>query len=150
MSDTSKNLYEALFLMTQESVSAGMSSCIDHVKGLLDRAEADILTLHKWEERRLAYDIDSQKRGTYLIAYFRADGVKLNGLDRDCNLSESVLRVMVTRPDYMGDEEIATVIKEGQESLSASAALDEPAKAEVKEEVKTEAKEEVKAEATAE
>ncbi len=118
MSDTTTNLYEALFLMTQEAVTVGMTNCIDHVKGLLDRAEAEVITLHKWEERRLAYEIDGQKRGTYLIAYFRADGEKLTGLDRDCNLSESVLRVMVTRPTHMAEVELEAAIKEGNESLA--------------------------------
>ena len=33
-----------------------------------------ILVIKKWDERKLAYEINGQKRGTYIIAYFTAPG----------------------------------------------------------------------------
>jgi small subunit ribosomal protein S6 len=65
--------------------------------------------LKKWDERKLAYEINKQKRGTYVIAFFKAPGSAVAALERDVNLSEQVLRVLVTRADHLNQEEMAAV-----------------------------------------
>ncbi len=114
----SQKLYEGLFLLTQPAAS-NLGEAVNHVKGLLDRAGAEIIGLYKWDERKLAYTIKGQRRGTFLLGYFHVDGDNLTGLDRDCNLSEQVLRAMVTKADHLGDVEIDQFKKEVEASLDA-------------------------------
>lgn len=121
MPDPTPKLYEGLFLMSQSAVSAGLGSAIDTVRGMLDRAEAEVVSLARWEERKLAYPIEGQKRGTFLLALFKVKPTLIANIERDCNLSEDVLRVMMTRADYMGDTEIEQVV------AAASVAVDEAA-----------------------
>ena len=130
MPDPTPKLYEGLFLMSQSVISAGLGGAIELVQGMLDRAEAETLTLHRWDERKLAYPIDGQKRGTFLIALFKVNPVQIANIERDCNLSEDVRRVMFTRADHMGDTEIETVIKDGQTSADAAKLEEEPETAE--------------------
>ena len=115
MTDTNKSIYEGLFLFPQ-SVSADMQSAIDHINSFMERAEAEVLAFAKWDERRLAYDIRSNKRGVYFIVYFRTDRDKLTGLERDCNLSELLLRTMITRADHVPAEVIEA--SEGRAQLA--------------------------------
>ncbi|MEO1236234.1 MAG: 30S ribosomal protein S6 [Planctomycetota bacterium] len=114
MPDTTPKLYEGLFLMSQSAVSAGLGSAIDTVRGMLDRVDAEVLTLGKWEERKLAYPIEGQKRGTFLITLFKVVPTQIANIERDCNLSEDVLRVMMTRADHMGETEIAAALKDAE------------------------------------
>jgi len=65
-----------------------------------------VIAMRKWDERRLAYEIDKQKRGTFLLVYFEAETSRLAGLERDCNLSDVLLRTMVTRADHLTREEM--------------------------------------------
>ena len=111
MSDTPTSLYEGLFLISQ-SAAQDLDAALEHVRGILGRADAEIVGLQKWEERRLAYTIKGQRRGTYLISYFRAPHNKLTGLDRDCNLSDNILRAMFLRADHVGETEL-NMFKEG-------------------------------------
>lgn len=106
MSDTTPVLYEALFLINQSALATDSAGATAHVQEMLDRAEAETLTLRRWEERKLAYPIEGQKRGTFLIAYFRARPTQIANIERDCNLSEQVLRVMFIRADHMGEAEL--------------------------------------------
>ena len=99
-------LYEGLFLFPQ-SATADLRAAVDHVQELLSRADAEVLSLSKWDERRLAYDVEGNKRGLYLLTYFKAPTDKLAGLDRDCNLSEQLLRAMIIRADHITEERIA-------------------------------------------
>ena len=109
MADPTPKLYEGMFLMSQSAVSAGVDSAISTVQGMLDRANAETVTLSRWDERKLAYPIENQKRGTYLHSLFRVAPVQIANIERDCNLSEDVLRVLMTRADYMGETEIEAV-----------------------------------------
>jgi small subunit ribosomal protein S6 len=95
--------YEGLFLFPQAAV-ADLQGASDHVLDILNRAGAQVISFRKWDERRLAYEIKGNKRGLYFLAYFRVNGSKLAGLERDCNLSEKLLRAMITRADHVTDE----------------------------------------------
>ena len=115
MSEIRINTYEALFLFPQ-SASADLQSALDHIVEIMNRNKADIIALKKWDERRLAYDIKGNKRGVYVLAYFKSDARNLDGIDRDCRLSERLLRSLVTRADHIPAEEIAA--HEGRQQLA--------------------------------
>lgn len=95
--------YEGLFLFPQASVS-DLQGAADHVLELLHRTGAEIISFKKWDERRLAFQIKGNKRGLYFLVYFKAKGSKLATLERDCNLSEKLLRSMITRADQITPE----------------------------------------------
>ncbi|MCI0364774.1 MAG: 30S ribosomal protein S6 [Phycisphaerales bacterium] len=95
--------YEGLFLFPQSAVS-DLQAAADHVLEILNRAGAKVISFKKWEERRLAYEIRGNKRGLYFLAYFQAPGGKLAQVERDCNLSEKLLRAMITRADHVTPE----------------------------------------------
>lgn len=97
--------YEAMFLISQ-AVEPSLGKAVEHIEHLLGRAEADVLALAKWDERRLAFEIEKQKRGLYILAYFSADPVNIEGLERDTNLSELVMRCMVLRADHLTEDEM--------------------------------------------
>ena len=139
MADPTPKLYEGMFLLTQGAVSAGPEQALELVRGFLTRVDAEIVTLHRWEERKLAYPIASQKRGTFFLTLFKAKPTVIVDIERECNLSEDVLRVMMTRADHMGDVEIEQAHKraeglpveeeaaEGAEPAVAAAAADDNA-----------------------
>lgn len=112
--------YEVMYLISQAE-AADLATVIEHIDSLYERAGAESLALAKWDERRLAYEIDKQKRGVYLLGYFRCPTSALQSFERDCNLSEHLLRVMVTKADHMTDEEIAA--RNGREELAVEAKL---------------------------
>ena len=130
MADPTPKLYEGMFLMSQSAVSAGLSSSIDTVRGMLDRVEAEVLAISKWEERKLAYPIAGQKRGTFLLAYFKVKPTQVVNIERDCNLSEDVLRVMMTRVDHMGETELGEALKNAQVSADEADISDSPSQEE--------------------
>ncbi|MDX2017339.1 MAG: 30S ribosomal protein S6 [Planctomycetota bacterium] len=98
-------VYEGMFLLSQ-AVAADFGGAIDHIRELIAKAHGEILAMKKWDERRLAYEIKGQKRGVYILVYFKAPGGEMARLERDCNLSEKILRSIVLRADHLTSEEI--------------------------------------------
>ena len=82
---------------------------LELVRGIIERHGGKITVLKKWDERKLAYEIKGQKRGTYIISYFTAPGNAIAPIERDVKLSEDVIRVIVTRADHLNEKEMNAV-----------------------------------------
>jgi small subunit ribosomal protein S6 len=100
-------VYEAMFLASQ-TAAASFGDLIDHINSLFERADAQVISMKKWDERRLAYEIDKQKRGVYILAYFKCPTDMVPHLERDVVISDKLLRVLVTSADHLSEEEIAS------------------------------------------
>ena len=75
----------------------------------MERHEGKAIVLKKWDERKLAYEIHGEKRGLYVICFFTAPSASVAAIERDVELSDQVLRVMVTKADHLNAEEMAAV-----------------------------------------
>lgn len=100
--------YEAMFLFPAGAATE-LEKSITTVRNMIERHEGKIMVLKKWDERKLAYEVNGQKRGVYIIAYFTAPGAAVAGIERDVNLSEDVLRVLVTHAEHLNETEMNAV-----------------------------------------
>ena len=58
---TETRIYECMFLISQGE-AANLHAVVEHIGEILGKGGAEILALKKWDERRLAYEIEKQKR----------------------------------------------------------------------------------------
>ena len=73
--------YEGMFLF--DSAGARDWAAIDQeVRRLLGRISAEPLVCVKFDERKLAYEIKRRKRGTYVLTYFKHNGLRAGGPTR--------------------------------------------------------------------
>ncbi len=100
-----KNYYEAMFLISP-AVATDLGAAVQHIRDILAKGAAELVSLRKWDERRLAYEIKKNKRGVYILAYFAADPIHLATIERACNLSEQLLRCLIIRADHLSLEEM--------------------------------------------
>ena len=89
-----KKLYEGMFLVDPTSLS-DWDALVKTIKKLLDRSEAEIVSIRNWAEKKLAYEINHKSRGTYVLCYFKADAEKIKNIEKDVQLSEQVIRVLI-------------------------------------------------------
>jgi len=118
--------YEAMFIIGQ-SVAADLAGVIEHLKEILARGNAEIIAMRKWDERRLAYEIRGQKRGLYILVYFRAPGPDVAHIERDCNLSEKILRALILRADQFTQDEMLAADARKELDIEAKLRAEKPA-----------------------
>jgi small subunit ribosomal protein S6 len=94
-----KKLYEGLFLIDAAEAASHWDGVTEMIRRILEKGGAEIISLRKWDDRRLAYDIAGKDRGTYILVYFKAPTVNISGIERDIRLSERVMRSMIIRGD---------------------------------------------------
>lgn len=106
MKTIAKKLYEAMFLVDSAEAAADWDGVNATIRKILERAGADIVSVRKWDEMRLAYQVNGKERGTHILCYFRADGESITGIERDVQLSERIMRVLILCADHMSPEDI--------------------------------------------
>ncbi len=111
------NQYEAMFLF-DPTFGASFETCETEIRRLMERAEAELVFCRKWDDRRLAYRINGRKRGVYVLTYFKAKPERIVPLERDVQLSEDILRILVLRADDVTPEamERAMILGSQQEN----------------------------------
>jgi small subunit ribosomal protein S6 len=102
-------IYEGMFLLDNQVVRADWGRAKASVTDVLQKFGAKMLSIRRWDERKLAYPIKGKTRGTYLLAYFEAGGAAVNTARRDFDLHEHVLRYLMLRVEGVpaGELELA-------------------------------------------
>lgn len=95
MKTVAAKLYEGMFLVDSALAASDWQGVIDTIRSILDKAGVEIVSVDKWDERKLAYGIKGKGRGTYILAYFRAEGSQVAPIERAAMLSEDVMRVLI-------------------------------------------------------
>jgi small subunit ribosomal protein S6 len=95
-----KRIYELTFIVRVDPNDQVMEDTVEEVKNWV---EADGLgavnRIDRWGRRRLAYEIDKQREGYYVLFEAEIDAAHLNELEQNLRLSPSVLRYLVVRPE---------------------------------------------------
>ncbi len=99
-----KRTYEGLFLVDSGEAAADWNQVTGAIEKILSRSESEVISLRKWDDRRLAYEINKKNRGTFILAYFDCDPDRIGSIERDVQLSEKVIRVLILRTDRMTAE----------------------------------------------
>ena len=119
MAHSVKRLYEGMFIVDSAMATANWDDAQNAVKSILGRASAEILNIRKWDDRRLCYEIKGHRRGTYILSYFRAESSVISGMERDVQLSETIIRMLVLRADHISSD-----AQESQEQMNAATPFD--------------------------
>ena len=99
-------LYEAMFLVDAADSQADWDGVESNIRNILARVDAEIISLEKWDTRRLVYAIDKKSMGTYILCYFRADGKRMAEIERTVQLSERIMRVLILSADHVTQSDI--------------------------------------------
>jgi len=118
--ETRHGVYEVMFLISQ-SEAVEFASLIEHIENLIARAGAELLAIEKWDEKRLAYPIEKQRRAVFILTYIKCPKSGIQQLERDVNISERIMRMLVIKADHISPEEIAS--HDNRDALGAEAKL---------------------------
>jgi len=94
-----QNVYEGLFILDSNRYSRNPAEVSGKIPALIEGLGGEMLASRLWEERRLAYPINGQRKGTYWLTYFRIEGEQLGELTKQCERSDNMLRQLFLKVD---------------------------------------------------
>ncbi|KPK74842.1 MAG: hypothetical protein AMJ79_13025 [Phycisphaerae bacterium SM23_30] len=103
MAEETNHTYEAMFLV-EAGAAENWEGVLGAINKIMQRAQAEVINIRKWDERRLSYAVSGHRRGTYILSYFRARPEAIQSIERDVQLDETILRVLILRADRIPQE----------------------------------------------
>jgi small subunit ribosomal protein S6 len=87
-----QNVYECMFILDSNRYARDPGGVSGTIPQMVEKLDGEILANRLWNEQKLAYPINGQRKGTYWLTYFRMDSQKLVAFNRACQLNEHILR----------------------------------------------------------
>ena len=95
---TVKGSYEAVFIFSLSLGEEGVPAIVEKFKTLIAE-NSEIGTIDEWGKRRLAYPINDETEGFYVLYNFVSGPEFPAELERVSGITEGVLRSLVVRKD---------------------------------------------------
>lgn len=93
-----KNSYEAVLVYSTTLGEDGIAEIEGKFKALIEE-HAESVETDEWGKRRLAYPINDENEGFYVLYRFVCSSDFPAELDRVCKITEGVLRSLIVRID---------------------------------------------------
>lgn len=91
--------YETMIVFRADLQETGVKEQVERFRKLLEGQGATIGGLHDWGLRELAYEIEKERRGYYVLAEYTSAAAAVAELERQLKLTESVLRFVSVRQE---------------------------------------------------
>src|SRR5262245_47305007 len=88
-----------MIVLRTDLQDAGVKEQIERVRKLLETQGATVGGIHEWGLRELAYAIQKERRGYYVLVEYTAVAAAVAELERTLKLSDVVLRFVSIRQD---------------------------------------------------
>lgn len=90
--------YETVMIFSLKQGEDGIQALIEKFKALIEK-HAALLNVDEWGKRRLAYLINKESEGYYVLMSFESEAQFPAELDRIFKITDGVLRSMIIKKD---------------------------------------------------
>jgi small subunit ribosomal protein S6 len=91
--------YELVYIALPDSTEEVLADLHQQVSAIVDRFGGKIDRTEAWGRRKLAYDINNQREGTYVLEVITGPGSMTAELDRRLRVIDTVMRHLIVRVD---------------------------------------------------
>ncbi len=90
--------YEVIFIVKvlEENI---IEENIVKFQQLLQNNNAEVLDINRWGKRRLAYEIEKQKEGFYVLITFSTESKTVFELERVLKITDDILKYIIIKLD---------------------------------------------------
>jgi small subunit ribosomal protein S6 len=101
-----------MLILPAEADESIVSGALDRITRVVSEGGGQVGKVDRWGRRRLAFEIERQGEGYYLVAEFTADPGAITELERSLHLADEVLRYkVVVRPDVKAEAQVAAAAR---------------------------------------
>lgn len=90
--------YESIFILRASLTDEEAAAVMEKMQKALEKLEATIVKTENWGKKKLAYEIDHERRGAYVLIQFEsAQGNVVSELERLYRLEDSIIKFLTVR-----------------------------------------------------
>ncbi len=91
------NVYESMIILNAAISDEEADSAIGRIKDLITNQGGEVLKVDVWGRRKLAYEIRKQKKGLYVLLFYKAPASTIRKLEEFFRVFDTVLKYMVLK-----------------------------------------------------
>ncbi len=96
--------YEMMIILDPEVDERTVAPTLEKFFKVVTADKGTVDNVDIWGKRKMTFEINKRSEGIYVVANMTAEPATIKELDRQLNLSESVLRTKVLRPEIHRSE----------------------------------------------
>jgi len=107
--------YELIFIVQQELNEEEVKAITERYLQIITAQKGTIIKTEDWGKRRLAYDINKQSKGTYILVDFYGPGSMIREIERNLKIDDNILKfITVKTKDSFNSESLEEERKKEQ------------------------------------
>jgi small subunit ribosomal protein S6 len=92
-------IYEELFIIKPDATEEEIDQIIEQLTGVITSAGGTVDKTDKWGKRRLAYRVEKQREGYYVLIQFTSGPQTVKELERRLRVTDAVIKFLTVRID---------------------------------------------------
>lgn len=92
-------IYESMFILRPSLTDEEVEKIITKMKGVIEKSGGEILNVENWKKRKLAYEVQKEKKGIYIIFQLKGNGKLIDELERNYRIEDTVIKFLTTKLD---------------------------------------------------
>jgi small subunit ribosomal protein S6 len=84
-----------MLILPSEADESVVTGALERITRIVSETGGEVGTVDRWGRRRLAFEIDRQNEGYYVVAQFTADPGVITELERTLHLADEIVRFKV-------------------------------------------------------
>jgi len=91
--------YETVYILRPDLDEEAIKSMVERFSNLVTEQGGEVVKVDEWGIRRLAYPIEKQREGYYVVMNFNAEADVPKELERVFKITDGVMRYIVVREE---------------------------------------------------
>ncbi len=91
--------YETMYILQSQLEEEKIEELIEKFKSIVEREGGEVSNLDKWGKKKLAYEVNKQKEGFYVLMNYTAPSKACEELERSFRITDGVLRYLIVREE---------------------------------------------------
>lgn len=112
-----RTVYESMFILNPNAYAKNPSGAANTVEQLVASVGGKLLASRLWNEQKLAYPINGHRKGVYWLTYFEMESTEMPKFNRQCQLTDIVMRHLAIRIDPRLADTLVAVAK-GEKTIA--------------------------------
>ena len=91
------NYYEKVMILNPDLDDSSAEEIVGKIKDIITKQGGEIIKVDNWGRRKLAYELNKQQKGNYVLLHFRAPSTTVLEIEKYCKLIDTILKFMVLK-----------------------------------------------------
>ena len=91
--------YEAMYILKPELEEEALNGMITRFEDVIKNNGGEVVKLDRWGKRRLAYEVNGNTEGFYVLMHIKAPSSASQELDRVLKIQDDVIRHLVVKTE---------------------------------------------------